>query len=644
MNKLRYYLPIISLILVSFLVYLNALRGGFVWDDMVLIVDNEGIRKLGCFWKDFARDFFDTTDDIIDFKYGYYRPIISLSYMVDYALWGLKPWGFHLSNIIFHTICCILVYLIGNSLFNNRYTSLAASLLFACHPIHTESVTWISGRTDVIAGVFFLSAFYLYQKTIHLPLSPLLTEKKWQTSNIPVRPNLNHNPPLSRSIEFTSKVPPHQRGKWGSHLEMFKCFLRQGKIYYACSIILFVIAMLCKEMVATMPFLLIAYTCYFPGKNDKRRFTISLLLSAPYFFVLLLYGVTRFIILKISTLVNPGGEEMKGLYPTAVSFMKTIFLYALKLIYPLHLSAYIQNSMSFSITEPVVILSTCGIIVLIFLILWLRKRWAPVSFMILFYLVTLLPLSNFVRISAPWDMGFVMAERFLYIPSVGFCGLMAVLLTSLWKRQKPVFSILRHATIPLAIALLLFYSGRTLLRNRDWVNEKVFFLKTLEDAPEAALLHHALGNMYVREENYTKALDSYKESLRLYPSYHAAYNNIGTIYSKKEFFDQAIAAFTEAIKINPDYIQAHFNLGTVYYQKGMPTDAFNEFKRVLKLSSNYVRAHNNLGIIYAERGQLNEAVAEFEEVLKRDPHNEKAKNNLSVIKEELANKTPDKNL
>lgn len=225
-------------------------------------------------------------------------------------------------------------------------------------------------------------------------------------------------------------------------------------------------------------------------------------------------------------MVNPGEEGIKGIYPTAISFIKTIFLYVLKLIYPVHLSAYIQNPMSFSITEPAVILAACGIIVLIFLILWLRKRWASVSFTILFYFVTLLPLSNFVSISAPWDMGFVMAERFLYIPSVGFCGLLAVLLTCPWKAQKPVFSILKHVTISLNIALLLFYSGRTLLRNSDWINEKVFFLKTLEDAPEAALLHHALGNMYVREGSYTKALDYYKESLRLYPSYHAAYKII----------------------------------------------------------------------------------------------------------------------
>ncbi len=266
------------------------------------------------------------------------------------------------------------------------------------------------------------------------------------------------------------------------------------------------------------------------------------------------------------------------------------------------------------------------------------------SIMILFYLVTLLPLSNFIRISAPWDMGFVMAERFLYIPSLGFCGLMAVLLAGSWKIPRQSFSIQKYVTISLAVALLLFYSGRTLLRNRDWVNEKTFFLKTLKNAPDAALLHHALGNMYVREENHHKALVCYKESLRLYPRYHAAYNNIGTIYSKHGHFDQAIVSFTEAIKINPNYVQAHFNLGTVYYQKGMIGDAFDEFKKVLQLSKNYVRAHNNLGIIYAERGQLNEAIAEFEEALKLDPNNEKARNNLAIIKEDLANKSPENNL
>lgn len=627
MNRIRHYLPLFSIISISFLVYFNALRSGFVWDDMVLVVDNEGITKLGYFWKDFARDFFDTAEDTPEFKYGYYRPIISLSYMVDYALWGLKPWGFHLSNIIFHIICCVLVYFIGNSLFKNHDTSLVASLLFASHPIHTESVTWISGRTDVVAGIFFLSAFSLYQKTIH----PFLRDKETDRDTLLKRFPATHT---------SSRVIAGSLSSREVFIEIFK----SRKIFYVCSIIVFAIAMLCKEMVATLPFLLIAYTLYFTGLRNIRRVTVSLVLSAPYFFVLLLYGVTRFVVLGIHTVVNPGGEEVKGIYPTAVSFIKTIFLYLFKLIYPGHLSAYIQNPMSFSITEPAVILSTLGMIVLIFFMVWLRKRWAGVSLMILFYLVTLLPLSNFVRISAPWDMGFVMAERFLYIPSFGFCGLIALLLTNSWKTPRQSFPIQKYVTISLTVALLLFYSGRTLLRNRDWVNEKAFFLKAIEDAPEAALLHHALGNMYVREENYNHALVCYKESLRLYPRYHAAYNNIGTIYSKHGHFDQAIVAFTEAIRINPDYVQAHFNLGTVYYQKGMIEDAFGEFKKVLQLSKNYVRAHNNLGIIYAERGQLNEAIAEFEEALNLDPHNEKARNNLAIIKEDLANKSPEKSL
>ncbi|HHT9107040.1 MAG TPA: tetratricopeptide repeat protein [Candidatus Wunengus sp. YC63] len=607
MNKKRYYSPVLLIIFISFLVYLNALRNGFVWDDMVLIADNEGINKWGCFWENFVRDFFDTTDDTIEFKYGYYRPIISLSYMIDYALWGLKPWGFHLSNIIFHTISCVLVYLIFNSLFNNRSISITTSLLFACHPIHTESVTWISGRTDIIAGMFFLSAFYLYQKAIHSPL-------------------------------------PGERNSSLCNREVLKLFYKQSKIFYVCSIILFAVAMLCKEMVATLPFLIIAYTHFFVGLRNGRQCKISLLLSTPYFFVILLYGIIRFTILGIHTVDNPGGEEMKGFYPTLFSFTKTIFIYLCKLIYPAHLNAYIQNPMSFSITEPTVFSSAIGVSFLIFLIVWLKKRWAGMSFLILFYLVTLLPLSNFIRISAPWDMGFVTAERFLYIPSLGFCGIISVLLTTAWKSWKRSFSILRYTTISLFIALLIFYSGQTLLRNRDWIDEKTFFSKTLKEAPNAALLHHAMGNVYVREENYERALGYYKNSLELYPLYHAAYNNIGTIYSKQGLYDQALAAFKEAIKINPDYIQSHFNLGTTYYQKGMTEDASREFKIVLTFNKNYVKAHNNLGIIYAENGQLHEAIAEFEEVLKLDPHSEKALNNLAIIKEELASKSLNKNL
>lgn len=629
MSKIRNYFPILSIISISLFVYLNALENGFVWDDMVLIVDNEGIKKWSYLWKNFASDFFDTTEDLIEFKYGYYRPIISLSYMVDYAIWGLKPGGFHFSNIIFHSISSILVFLILNSIFKNRCTAFLASLLFACHPIHTESVTWISGRTDVVAGMFFLSAFYLYQKAIKPPSVLRFVEKKWQTGNMPDITSRSHN------------TPPCEEGGGGG-LEMFRWFSKQGKIFYVCSVTLFAIAMLCKEMVATLPLLIIAYTYYFPDWKHKKRFKISLLLSIPYFLVLIFYSVIRFVVLKISTIVNPGGEEMRGLYPTILSFIKTIVFYLFKLAYPLHLSAYIQNPMSFSVKEPLVVLSILFVIALVFCIVWLRKRWACMSFLILFYLVTLLPLSNFIRISAPWDMGFVMAERFLYIPSVGFCGLTAALVSSLWKIRINTSSILKYSAISLIMVLLIFYSTQTLLRNKDWVNEKTFFLETLKDTPDAALLYHALGNVYVREQNYDRALALYKKSLALYPFYHAAYNNIGTIYSKFGLYDQAIAAFKEAIVIDQGYIQAHFNLGTMYHRKGMIEEATSEYKKVIKLSNRYTKAHNNLGIIYAENKQLEEAVAEFEMVLKYDPDNEKTRNNLAMIKEELTNKSVNK--
>ncbi len=618
MNKVRYYFPIFLIISVSFLVYLNSLRNGFVWDDMVLIVDNEGIAKWSRFLESFVRDFFDTADDTIEFKYGYYRPIISLSYMTDHALWGLRPWGFHLSNIIFHTLSCVLVYLICNYLFNNYYTSLIASLLFACHPIHTESVTWISGRTDVIAGMFFLSAFYLYQKAMHHSL-----KKKYRIDD------------YSGSVTALPLSFSCKEREIGDCLGILRQFFEQGAIFYVFSIVLFAIAMLCKEMVATLPFLLVAYTFYFAKWSGIKNFRISIFLSIPYFLVLLIYSITRFLVLKISTVVNPGGEEMTHFYPTAISFIKTIFLYLYKLVYPLPLNAYIQNPMSFSAAEPVIVFSLIGFVALILLIVWLRKRWTHMSFMILFYLVTLLPLSNFIRISAPWDMGFVMAERFLYIPSFGFCGIVAISLASILKTKKHSSLVLKYVAISLMIILLICYSARTFLRNRDWVDEKTFFLKTVKDAPDAALIQHALGNVYAREENYEKALDYYNKSLELYPLYHAAYNNIGTIYSKHGLLDYAITSFKNAIKINPDYVQAHFNLGTMYYQKGMLTEASDEFKRVLALSKNYVKAHNNLGIIYAENGQLSEAISEFEKIIAYDPQNEKARNNLSILREEL---------
>ncbi len=146
--------------LVAVLVHGPALAGGFVWDDQALIVNNQSIRSWEHLGDILSRDFFHLHDDPA--PYGYYRPVVTLSYLLDYQLWGLEPAGFHLTNVLVHAANSVLVALLLLRLGCSRGLGLAVALLFAVHPIHTENVAWIAGRTDLIAFLFTATALLLY--------------------------------------------------------------------------------------------------------------------------------------------------------------------------------------------------------------------------------------------------------------------------------------------------------------------------------------------------------------------------------------------------------------------------------------------------------------------------------------------------
>ena len=164
-------MPIVMLLFVSFAVYFNALLGDFVYDDTIQILENPWIKDITNIPAIFSKS-------VWSFKAGpvisnYYRPLMHIANMFSYYLFSLKPWGFHLVNVLFHCSVSVLVFLIIRRLLAGQNSSqlsiyhsppLIAALLFASHPIHTEAVTWIAGLPDVAFAFFYLCALYLYTR------------------------------------------------------------------------------------------------------------------------------------------------------------------------------------------------------------------------------------------------------------------------------------------------------------------------------------------------------------------------------------------------------------------------------------------------------------------------------------------------
>ncbi len=162
-------LPIVILLLVSFAVYFNALSGDFVYDDKSQIVENPWIRDMVNMPNIFSKSVWNFKPGVI--TSNYYRPLMHIVYMIDYHLFGLKPWGFHLVNILFHCGVSVLVFMVIRRLLPEHTASASpaylsppfiAAILFALHPIHTEAVTWIAGLPDVAFTFFYLLSFYFF--------------------------------------------------------------------------------------------------------------------------------------------------------------------------------------------------------------------------------------------------------------------------------------------------------------------------------------------------------------------------------------------------------------------------------------------------------------------------------------------------
>src|SRR4030067_3703612 len=145
----------------SLAVYINSLSGDFIWDDIEQIVDNPVIKDIRNIPSFFTSDLWRLIENPTIGSY-YYRPLFLLSLTLDYSLWNLNPLGYHITNLILHAINSLLIYQIGRRLFLHNAPAFLGAALFAVHPVHTESIAWISGRTDPITAVFFLLSFYRY--------------------------------------------------------------------------------------------------------------------------------------------------------------------------------------------------------------------------------------------------------------------------------------------------------------------------------------------------------------------------------------------------------------------------------------------------------------------------------------------------
>jgi tetratricopeptide (TPR) repeat protein len=553
--------------LLAIVLYLNTLGNGFVYDDIPQVVQNPWIRGFHNVWAIFASGAWGFGGE----SSNYYRPLMHIFYMFLYALFGLNPLWFHFFNICVHAGVSLLVFSLASGLLRDDRplvsppvlsASVTAGLLFSAHPIHTEAVSWISGIPDLSCTFFCLGSLLLYMRL-----------------------------PAERTPSF---VPS-----------------------YLLSLLLFFLATLCKETALVFPFVFIAYDHFIREDHRAlwRRFTgyLPFLALAAVYFLLRVHA--------LGGLAPQKRHTELAIHQYLVSALPLFRDYVLKLILPLNLSVFYTFHPASSVLQVPVLLALIFILALVALLFGVYKANKRAFFLFLLMLIPLLPV---IYIPALGENPF--AERYLYLPSVGFVLLLS-LAVQYANKARPKGSLVMTISVCLVIAL---YSSGVVARNPVWKNDRTLWGDAVIKSPDAAIAHYNLGLILYNEGDLDRAIRQYQAALRLQPS-PKVYNDLAVAYNDMGLSDKAIELLESAVRMSPDFADAYNNLGVAYISKRLYRKAIEHLKIAAALNPSFSGTYSNLGLSYEGLGMRDDAIRNYERALQLDPNNATARKNLATL-------------
>jgi Flp pilus assembly protein TadD len=558
-------IPIIVIFLISFAVYSNALFNDFVYDDRYQVLENPWIRGVKYIPDIFSKSAWGFKPDIKNSDF--YRPLMHIVYMMNYHFFGLRAWGFHLVNIFFHCGVSVLVFLVIRRLMTQHRDS--------------ESIVYFS--PPFVAALLFAS-------------HPIHTEAVTWIAGLP---------DVACAFFYL--------------LSFFFYVLSQGRAtrYYLLSILSFFVAALFKEPALTLPIVLIAYD-YLVKRPDKIILA-SVKRYIPYVAILSGYLLMRYY--ALSSFVPVASFTDLSSYQLIINILPLFREYLAGLLWPFDLNFWHSFHPVDSLFEMNGIISVvvAGLFIMSAVAAYRKNRL--LLFGLLLVVVPLAPAFYIKAIS--WKP---FAERYLYLPSVGFAFVISVFMS--WTEKKLQGGAKWIAIVFLVIAGL--FTVKTIARNSVWRNGVTLFSDTVKKSPDEFLPHYNLGTAYAKQGRFNEAAKEFRISLGLRPDYAEALNNLGAAYVKQNRINEAINEFNTALHINPDDAEAHNNLGAVHVKQNRINEAINEFNTAVKLRPDYADAHNDLGAAYVKQNRINEAVNEFRTALRIDPDDADTHYNLGV--------------
>jgi Tfp pilus assembly protein PilF len=546
---------------------------GFInMDDSFCVYENAYVQS-GLNWNSIGQAFSFSSEMM---KTSGWHPVTWLSLMLDYQIFGLNPHGYHLTNLLFHVMNTILLFLIFHWMTKKLWPSAFLAALFAIHPLHVESVAWIAERKDVLSTFFFMLTMGAYSYYVEHP----------------------------------------------------------GFRRYSLVLLFFVLGLMAKPMLVTLPFVLLLLD-YWPlqrfqeikpnhkvqaevfksvtsDKQEKKskyehavKETLEVKKPADpeykwsLIYPLLWEKVPLFVLAILSSVVTYIDAQSVGyikneVFPLGVRFGNAFISYIAyigKMIWPSNLAIFYPYRwllVSWQVFGSVFLLIAITLVVI-----WRAKKFPYLATGWLWYAGTPVPVIGIVQLGDQ-----AMADRYTYIPLIGLFIMLAWGIPSLIETEDMCKKIL----FPIGIAVLAILAVLTWQQCGYWNNSFDLFNHALQVTKDNYLAHNNRGSAYDKLGQYQYAIEDFNKTIRLKPDYALAYYNRGTVCGELGQYQHAIEDFDKALRLKPDDAKAYNNRGFIYFKFGQNQRAIEDFNKAIRLKQDYADAYYNRGLTYLLQG------------------------------------------
>jgi hypothetical protein len=566
--------------------YSSTLRFQFVYDDASQILHNQWLKS----WR-YIPDYF--TRDVWSFNRGvgsptnYYRPIFLSWLALNYAAFGLHPLWWHLSSVLSHVGITMLVYLLAVNLVQDRITAAGSALIFGLHPVHIEAVAWVSAVNELLMAMLFIASFLCYLKSE--------TAAEAQQADA----------------------------------------MRTRRLWTIGSLVLYTLALLSKETTIVLPGLILVYglTCG-PERFSRLRHQSrvsrgmrSLRNTVPYLAIAAVYLVVR-------------KEAISGLRHTltplststiVLTWPSLVWFYLKQLFWPVRLSAFYDTPYVLTpgvrsfILPTLAVAVSCAVVGLI-ITKWLPERLrARVIFSLAWLVLPMLPLID-LRV---FQAGELVHDRYLYLPSVGFSIVIALLLRQV-RTGNPETGALALAQTTIAIFIVCLLGAGTALQTQPWSSDLLLYYRGIEVAPNNVLAKNNLAVEMSKRGFYQEGIVLFSQVLQDDPDNWRALANIGYSYFRLGRLDDAGKYLSRSIEVFPENASPYLSLALLRQDQGKLDEAVSLLKKAVAIKPNGEGLHEALGNVLKQQGDLASAAREFSLELAMYPDRTSASDQLAA--------------